>query len=183
MYAELGGPRAGAAVQGDLARFAASLSPDDGLRSFVAVFTGPTPLTEPEFSGLLWKQLQQMHDIDCWEHAWDARVSPDPEDDRFSYSIGGTAFFVVGLHAASSRWARRFAWPTLVFNPHEQFVAMRERGRYERTRTLIRGRDTELQGYPNPVLRDHGGGSEARQYAGDDVDDSWHCPLVVHGRR
>ncbi len=124
-----------------------------------------------------------MHDLDSVRHAWDPRVSADPGDARFSFSVAGTAYFIVGLHAGSSRWARRFAWPTLVFNPHEQFSALRDSGGYDRMRTMIRGRDAHLQGTVNPALRDHGMLSEAAQYAGGDVADDWRCPLHVHGRQ
>ena len=57
---------------------------------------------------------------------------------EFAFSFAGTAFFVVGLHAASSRMARRFAWPTLMFNPHDQFDRLRETGRYPRFQQVIR---------------------------------------------
>ena len=36
-------------------------------------------------------------------------------------------------------------------------------GRYQRMRDTIRRRDTELQGFPNPMVSDHGETSEARQ--------------------
>ncbi len=47
-------------------------------------------------------------------------------------------------------------------------------------RSLIRSRDVDLQGTVNPILRDHGTMSEARQYAGSPVADDWQCPLEVH---
>jgi FPC/CPF motif-containing protein YcgG len=176
LYDRLGTVEAARAVNADLTLFAGRIIPGE-LTSLVAVFNEPTAMSEPRFSALLWRQLQHMHDLDHVAHAWDPRVSSDPHDPDFSFSVAGTAYFVIGMHAGSSRWARRFAWPTLVFNPHEQFTALRERGAYERMRTVIRGRDAGLQGTINPTLRDHGAMSEASQYAGDAVGDGWRCPL------
>ncbi len=181
VYDTLGTRAAAAARNDDLGRFGATVSAGE-LTSLVAVFREPAALDEAAFTDLLWKQLQHMHDLDTLQHAWDPHVSSNPDDPHFSFSVGGAAYFIVGLHAASSRWARRFAWPTLVFNPHEQFNALREGGGYERMRTMIRGRDADLQGTVNPALRDHGTVSEAAQYAGGDVADSWRCPLHVRGR-
>jgi FPC/CPF motif-containing protein YcgG len=90
------------------------------LTTFVASFLRPVPGDEAELERLLWTQLQALHDGEPMQ-SWDPSVSSDPEDAHFSFSMAGSAFFVVGLHAASTRWARRFAWPTLVFNPHAQF--------------------------------------------------------------
>jgi FPC/CPF motif-containing protein YcgG len=44
-------------------------------------------------------------------------------------------------------------------------------------RDVIRDRDEHLQGNINPMVSDHGYGSEARQYSGRAVDDSWHAPF------
>lgn len=181
LYGPLGTAAAARSLNDDLGRFGASVDPGE-LSSLVAVFSEPTAMTEARFSELLWRQLQEMHDLDRIAHEWDPRVSSDPADPHFSFSIAGTAYFIVGLHAGSSRWARRFAWPTLVFNPHEQFSVLREGGRYDRMRSVIRCRDVDLQGTVNPALRDHGTVSEARQYAGGPVDDDWACPLTVHAR-
>lgn len=181
VYGRLGSAAAAGELHSDLVRFGQDVG-DAELASFVAVFTDPSAMTEAHFSELLWRQLQHLHDVDATEHHWDARVSADPEDPHFSFSVGGSAFFIVGLHPGSSRWARRFAWPALVFNPHQQFEAMRQAGKYQRVRSAIRERDALLQGTINPVLRDHGCMSEARQYAGDAVSESWRCPLVVHPR-
>jgi len=175
----LGSRASAAALCDELCEFSERVV-SDGLSSFVAVFQSPAVMTESRFSALLWRQLQHMHDIDHTRCAWDERVSRDPDSPHFSFSVAGRAYFVVGVHAGSSRWARRFAWPALIFNPHEQFVAMREAGKYDRVRAMIRDRDSALQGSVNPVLRDHGMRSEAAQYAGDAVTDSWQCPLDVH---
>ncbi len=126
---------------------------------------------------MLWQQLQQLHDEDRHYHTWDPSVSGDPHAADFSFSFAGRAFFVVGLHPGSSRWARRFAWPVLVFNAHEQFEQLRAQGRFEKLQALIREREWALQGSLNPNLQDFGHGSEARQYAGRAVGGDWRCPF------
>jgi FPC/CPF motif-containing protein YcgG len=145
--------------------------------TFVAGFVAPVVNDEREWEELLWAQLQGLHDLDRAHHAWDSTVSSDPEDPGFSFSFAGTSFFVVGLHPASSRRARRFAWPTLVFNAHVQFVRLREQNRFERLRETIRERDYKLQGSLNPNLSDFGEASEARQYSGRAVEEGWRCPF------
>ena len=84
--------------------------------------------------------------LDAPLHDWDPAVSPDPDDPHFGFSFAGTAFFVVGLHPESSRLARRFPWPTLVFNPHAQFEPLKEAGRWDRIQDVIRDREKTLQG-------------------------------------
>jgi FPC/CPF motif-containing protein YcgG len=145
-----------------------------GFASLVAVFRASDVEDEATFEDLLWRQLQLLHDSD--EEAWDARVSDDPANPHFAFSVGGTAFFVVGLHPKASRIARRTPLPTLVFNLHEQFEELRASDRFERMRDTIRRRDTELQGSTNPMVADHGSGSEARQYSGRSVPDGWQAP-------
>jgi FPC/CPF motif-containing protein YcgG len=85
--------------------------------------------------------------------------------------------FVVGLHAASSRATRRFAWPTLVFNPHEQFERLRSSGQFDRFQSVIRSADRALDGTTNPMLANFGERSEAAQYSGRQVDEVWRCPF------
>jgi FPC/CPF motif-containing protein YcgG len=108
---------------------------------------------------------------------WDRSVSPDPRDSHFSFSFAGQAFYVIGLHANSSREARRFPWPTLVFNPHEQFERLRTDGKWKRMQQTIRERDTQLQGSINPMLSDFGERSEAPQYSGRAVGEDWQPPI------
>ena len=96
----------------------------------------------------------------------------------FSFSLGGHAFYVVGLHPASSRRARRFPQAALVLNLHSQFEALRAEGRYERFHDAIAERDVKFSGSPNPMLATHGEGLEAPQYSGREVDaSSWRCPF------
>jgi uncharacterized protein len=148
--------------------------------TFVAIFRGPPSLGEKEFERQLWRQLQQLHEIDAAaQNGWDQTVASDPSDPRFSFSFASQALYVVGLHRGSSRLARRFPWPALVFNPHEQFERLRHDGKWRRMQAAIRHREIALQGSVNPMLSDFGEQSEARQYSGRAVEDSWQPPLRV----
>lgn len=152
----------------------------DNFYTFAASFQGPVVPDEAAWERLVWTQLQRLHDLDRRHHAWDPHVSSDPAAANFSFSLGGQAFFVVGLHPASTRWARRFAWSTLIFNAHQQFTWLRDEGKFERTRDVIRSRDVGLQGSLNPNLSDLGERSEARQYSGRPVEADWRCPFHAH---
>lgn len=148
------------------------------LTAFVAVFPGDPPSGEAEFDRRLWLQLQRLHECDEPSPGWNQSVSDDPEDPRFSFSFAGCPLFVIGLHPRSSRLARRFAWPALVFNPHAQFERLRREGLFDRLRDQIRDRDAALQGSVNPTVANFGEASEARQYSGlDTTDGSWRCPF------
>lgn len=145
--------------------------------TFAAVFREPVPGGERGFEHALWSQLGRLHRLDRAFHPWDDRVSDDPESPEFSFSLAGTGFFVVGLHPEATRDARRFAWPTLVFNAHTQFERLRENGRFTGLQAKIRERDRSLQGTINANLADFGHHSEARQYAGREVEAGWKCPF------
>lgn len=176
LYDRLGSSDSAAALGRDLQRFSGDTSlTTKPLTAFVASFVEPNPHDETEFEELLWKTLQQLSAVDTTE--WVEGRSDDPDDAGFAFSFGGAAFFIVGLHAGSSRMARRFAWPTIVFNPHEQFDLLRREGRYQRFQRLIRTADVALQGSINPMLSDFGEQSEARQYSGRSVGEEWRCPF------
>lgn len=146
-------------------------------QSLVVLFRGPRSLNEAQFETCLWERLQSLTDKDSWHgQSHDARVSADPSNPHFSLSFGGEAFFVVGLHPKASRPARRFAYPAMVFNLHDQFEEMRKQNIYERMKEKILQRDKVLAGSANPMLQVFGENSEARQYSGRVVDDSWVCP-------
>ncbi|MFM9976830.1 MAG: guanitoxin biosynthesis heme-dependent pre-guanitoxin N-hydroxylase GntA [Sphingomonadaceae bacterium] len=146
-------------------------------RTLIVIFDQSPVLSELAFERALWDRVQSLADKDDWKgYPIDAGVSPDPESPHFSLSFGGKAFFVVGLHPAASRPARRFAFPALVFNLHDQFEQLRAEGRYEKLRASIIDRDIALAGSENPMLARHGELSEARQYSGRPVDESWACP-------
>ena len=178
LYGTMGAEGTVAGLARDLFEFVEDLPRIGGdFTTFVASFGGPNVADEADFERLLWTQLQRLYERDRPHHGWDPTVSSDPEDPDFSFSFAGRAFFVVGLHPASSRHARRFAWPTLVFNVHEQFERLRKGGKFSRVREVIRAREIRLQGSLNPNLSDFGELPEARQYSGRPVDEGWRCPF------
>jgi uncharacterized protein len=164
----------------DLERFTkrSTRQAENELATMVAVFRGPFDLSEREFEKLIWSQLQKLHEVDAPRFAWDARVSADPNAPEFSFSFASQAYYVIGMHANSSRQARQFPWPTLVFNPHEQFERLRTHGNWERMKQTIRAREVALQGSINPMLSDFGETSEARQYSGRAVEQDWKPSFV-----
>lgn len=147
--------------------------------SFIAVFPNNKYKTELEFEEQLWSSLNKLHEIDNSD--WDPAVSEDPNDTNFSFSLNGKAFYIVGLHPRSSRIARQSPYTTVVFNLHWQFERLREMGTYQRVKKRIRKRDKKLQGTINPVLKDFGNDTEAKQYSGRNVDANWKCPF--HSKR
>lgn len=147
-------------------------------QTLVVVFEQDWALSEENFETAMWQRLQSLSDKDAmFAQRPDTRVSGDPGDPHFSLSFGGQAFFVVGLHPGASRAARRFSRPAMVFNLHDQFVRLREAGRYEKLRASILGRDLAVAGTMNPMLVRHGEQSEARQYSGRAVGNDWECPF------
>ena len=68
-----------------------------------------------------------LHDRDAPLHDWDPAVSSNPDDPHFSFSFAGHAFFIIGLHPGSTRLARQFPWPTLVFMPYIAFIDTTQR--------------------------------------------------------
>ncbi|MBO1756289.1 guanitoxin biosynthesis heme-dependent pre-guanitoxin N-hydroxylase GntA [Allobranchiibius sp. CTAmp26] len=164
-----------AALADHLRTFAAETEGSEDFVSLIAAFRSPATTTEARFEKLLWGVLQTLHDGD--DQPWAHGVSQDPAQPHFAFSHAGTAFFIVGLHPGASRIARRAPLPMLVFNLHAQFERLRADGGFDRMRTAIRTRDTRLQGDVNPMAEDHGDSSEARQYSGRAVDDTWEPPF------
>lgn len=157
---------------------------DTTVRSLVALFDGPADTDERRFEAMLWSQLQHLHDLDVRRGTpWAPDVSRDPDDPRFSLSLAGHPFFVIGLHAGASRLARRFETPVLVFNSHRQFNRLRSDGRYAKMQAATRKRDAALQGGINPNLADFGTAAETRQYSGRAVEADWTCPFHVRRQR
>jgi FPC/CPF motif-containing protein YcgG len=166
-------------IYGRLSAFAREYQKDRSLyRSFVVLFEHSRGLSEREFERLLWTRVQSLSNKDALHgQPYDESVSADPEDNHFSLSFAGEAFFIVGLHPFASRPARRFEVPALVFNLHDQFQILRQSGIYEKMRKSILERDLKLAGSLNPMLARHGEMSEARQYSGRAVDANWKCPF------
>ncbi len=177
-YARLADPAVTEGLARDLYAFAAERRGfESDFTTYVAVFGARGYEDEAAFERALWDQLQALHELDARYHPWDPRVSADPADPDFSFSVAGNAFFVIGLSPVSSRRARRFAWPALVFNAHEQFEHLRAEGRFGALQARIRAREVALDGALNPNLAEFGQRSEARQYSGRPTEASWTCPF------
>lgn len=177
-YDELGSEEATAKLARDLFEFTRSeIRKTSEYATFVAVFRTPQASDETQFERILWQQLSLLNRVDVDHFDWDPHVQSDPTDPQFSFSFAGQALYVIGLHARSSRLARQFPFPTLVFNPHEQFERLRADGKWRRMQQTIRDRDVALQGSVNPMLSDFGDATEARQYAGRAVEADWQAPF------
>jgi FPC/CPF motif-containing protein YcgG len=176
VYGEMGTPETTERLAADLTQFGIERPNLPGeFNTFVAAFNTPAPANEEHFELLVWSQLQRLHEQDT--QPWDPAVSSDTTSADFEFSFAGTAYFLVGLNPTATRWSRRFAWPVLVFNGHDQFERLRENGNMERFKKTIRSRDINLQGDINPNLADFGNDSAARQYSGRQVEPDWTCPF------
>jgi FPC/CPF motif-containing protein YcgG len=175
-YGELGTIKTAYRIMTDLKNFGdMPLDKKTDFKSHLAIFSNTVIDSEKDFENLLWSQLKIINSLD--EEDWDSSVSSDPDSENFSFSISGTAFYMVGMHPKSSRKARQFPYPAIAFNMHKQFEKLRDFGIYEKIKSTIRKRDTKLQGSINPMVEDFGSRSEARQYSGRKVSNDWKCPF------
>jgi len=182
LYPELASDSSVRAVCHDLYNFTHEFPVvDDHFVTFIAMFREPAIQSEQHFEELLWNQLQAMHSLDSNFFTWDKSVDSDPMSHHFSFSIGGRAMYVIGMHPKSSRLARTRPYPTMVFNLHEQFDRLRAREKFETMKQTIRTREMTFQGSINPMLTSFGENSEARQYSGRAVPAEWSCPF--HARK
>jgi FPC/CPF motif-containing protein YcgG len=150
--------------------------------SAAIIFRAPEVMNERLFDKLLWQRLQALTDLDVKNYSYDKRVEDNPFSAKFSFSLKEEAFYIIGLHAKSSRQARQFRYPALVFNPHIQFEQLRKANKYEKMKNVVRKRDIALSGSVNPMLEDFGNSSEVYQYSGLQYDATWQCPLKInHG--
>lgn len=148
-----------------------------GFHSAAVIFSSPVDLSENQFEDYLWQRLQALHYMDAKQYKYDQRVERDPSNEKFSFSLKEEAFFIIGMHPANSRQARRFVAPAIVFNPHHQFEELRAKNQYEKIKTVVRKRDEKITGSINPMLTDFGTRSEVYQYSGKPYDSDWKCPL------
>ncbi len=144
--------------------------------SFFAVFENES-FSEEEFETALWKELSHLCGHDGPNSKWDPSFSSNPEDQNFCPSIGGEAYFVVGLHPGSSRKARQFDYPTIVFNLYDQFEELDRRGMYEGVVKANRKREIAAHGSINPMVEKYGDKWEAIQFSGKQNDSQWKCPF------
>ncbi len=148
--------------------------------SAAVIFTGPQIESEEIFEMLMWQRLQAIANLDAVSFGYDKRVSANPASPHFSFSIKEEAFFILGMHPASSRLARRFTYPALIFNPHAQFEELKETNKYEMIKQVVRKRDIDFSGSVNPMLSDHGKSTEALQYSGKNYNGIFKCPLKIN---
>lgn len=146
--------------------------------SAVVIFEGPSLCSEEDFDSLMWLRLQSISDIDAQRFRWNRNVSNDPKSPKFSFSFKEEPFYIIGLHPGSSRRARQFQYPALVFNPHDQFEKLRESGKYLAMKSAVRKRDEIYSGSVNPMLSDFGESPEVVQYSGRAYDENWTCPFT-----
>jgi FPC/CPF motif-containing protein YcgG len=149
----------------------------DPYHSAAVIFKKPTNITEEAFEDLFWQRLHSLSTLDKRNYAHDTRVDADPSSEKYSFSLKSEAFFIVGLHPASSRKARQFKYPTLVFNPHAEFEKLRASKRFAKMKVVVRKRDIKYSGSINPMLNDFGNASEVYQYSGKRYTSDWVCPL------
>ena len=149
-----------------------------GNHSIAVLFQQPAMMSEEEYDEVFWPYLQSLHALDSEQYGWDANVSSDPTSKNFSFSLKGQAFYVIGMHNKSSRKARTTSMPAIIFNPHRQFDALREKGNYTKIRDTIRKRDVAYAGSLNPMLQDFGEESEVLQYTSTKLNkENWICPF------
>lgn len=141
------------------------------------IFPETHPLNEQAFDRLFWDRLQALSDLDSLNYPYDQRVDQNPASPNFSFSLKEEAFFIIGLFPGSSREARKFRYPAIVFNPHQQFEELRTLKRYDKMKNIVRKRDIEATGSINPMLQDFGDASEVYQYSGLRYDKNWECPF------
>ena len=151
---------------------------EKGFHSAAIIFEQPDNISEDSFEIFMWQRLNSLRTLDEKNYKHDPRVDSNPAAPHFSFSLKEEAYFIIALHANNSRPARRFKYPTLIFNPHAQFEAMRTTERYEKMKTVVRKKDIALAGSINPMLTNFGEASEVYQYSGKQYDKNWKCPLI-----
>jgi len=152
-------------------------SSNESFHSAAVIFSNPQILSELQFEDMFWLRLNSLALLDRRKYTHDIRVDPDPTSNGYSFSLKEEAFFIIGLHPSSPRMARRFTYPSIVFNPHEEFERLKRRGRYEYMKKVVRRRDKMYSGSINPMLKDFGESPEVFQYSGKQYDSTWKCPL------
>ncbi len=151
---------------------------EKGFHSAAIIFEQPENLSEDLFDHFMWQRLSSLRKLDAENYQHDPRVHNNPSSPHFSFSIKEEAYFILALHANNSRPARQFKYPTLIFNPHAQFEAMKTTTSYEKMKTVVRKKDIALAGSVNPMLTNFGEASEVYQYSGKLYDKKWKCPLI-----
>ena len=155
VYDELDAPATAPLLLQDLQEFASGVDLDEGFASFIAIFRGPRISDERHFERLLWSQLRRLHAAGRGSRgATRFRRIPTTRTSPSASPAPPTSSWACIPWPRGTRGARRS--PTLVFNLHEQFEALRASGQFPRMRDRIRHRDEQLQGTINPMVADHG---------------------------
>lgn len=146
--------------------------------TYAAVFDGVEFEDEEAFEQAMWKELSIIASLPEFSSApWDPNFSDNPEDKNFCFSLGGHAFFIVGMHPKSSRLSRQFSKPTLVMNLYEQFEALDEETQFYPMVRTNRKKDLAFQGSVNPMVEQHAEMWEAIQFSGKENPKEWKCPF------
>ncbi len=178
IYDDFGSTSSSLSLASDLMKYAQKYDESKSpFFSFFAVFKNQEPLSDEEFESRLWKELSGLASRSEFPQTWDPYFSSNPADKNFCFSLGGRAFFVVGLHKQSARNSRQFKYPTLVFNLYEQFRQLEKSGQFQPMVELNRKRDVKFQGAPNPVVVANGNDWESIQFSGRENTAEWKCPF------
>lgn len=145
--------------------------------SFLAVFNDARFESEEAFEEGMWKHLSLLAGHPHFNAPWDPLFSDDPEDKNFCFSLGGKAYFIVGMHPLSSRRGRRFPVPAMIFNLYEQFELLDEETEFYPMVRKNRERDRAYQGSVNPMVAQHAEKWEAIQFSGRNNSPDWKCPF------
>ncbi len=134
-------------------------------------------MDEVEFEANLWNELSHLTSEELKGIDWPTGASANPNDRNFSFCIGGESFFVVGLHPSTSRPARRFKWPVLVFNLFSQFELLKIHGVFNSTVENNRKLDNKFSGTVNPMAEKYAEKWESIQFSGKNNPSNWKCPF------
>lgn len=146
--------------------------------TFWATYPNESSMSEEEFENKMWKELSALASHPEFSQTWDPHFSSNPADKNFCFSLGGRAYFVVGLHQNSQRLSRQFEHPVLIFNLYEQFRQLERSGQFDAMVQLNRKRDEKFQGSANPVVVEHGNDWESIQFSGRQNGPEWKCPFA-----
>jgi uncharacterized protein len=165
VYDQLGDPSAFGQQAVDMRHYFKSRPIDTHpFAAFVAAYIAPSTQTDDVFEACMWAQLEGLQS--CQEHGGQGSISLVDHDDP-GFVFGDREFFVVGMHPGSSRFARRFPWPLLVFNALSHAHEMQKRGKHASMSRKVLARDRNLQGSDNPSLH----APQRLQFSGREVAD------------
>lgn len=130
----------------------------------------------------LFKNMR-AHDIQAG-FEWASGVSNDVTHELFSFSIGGEAYFIPFFFPFAIAPARKTAHTYLVFNSHQTFEVLRQKGLFDKFRKLIRERQIKQYGKVPELLCDFAQGQEFPQYflpEPEDLGKMWQIFQEVFG--